>query len=84
MADSVAGMQVQVEFVGPVRRPWPQRRGDAPIEVGATVASLLAQLGFAPAEARFLSVLVNGARVAATTPLAAGDHVVVALMVGGG
>lgn len=77
-------MNVTVRFSGPIRRPWPETCRALEVEVGITVAGLLATLGFARHELSFLQAARNRAAVPLTTALADGDEVEVMLRVGGG
>jgi sulfur carrier protein ThiS len=77
-------MTVNVEFMGPVRRPWAESRRAVQVGVDATVASLLAELGFRQDETRHLWVAINNDKKPPTHALVDGDHVTIALLVGGG
>jgi sulfur carrier protein ThiS len=76
--------RVQVELVGPMRRPWPESSRDLDLAVGTTVGDLLASLGYPPPQAAHLVVRVNGVKVRPGTVLGDGDRVTVILVVGGG
>lgn len=77
-------MMIELEFFGPVRRPWPESKQTLTIAGGKSIADLLADCGFRPDELRFLWVTINGERARAAQLLDDGDKVVVALMIGGG
>jgi hypothetical protein len=77
-------MRVSVEFVGPMRRPWPQRRRDVEAADGASITTVLGTLGYVADEARHFSFLVNGTKANPETALRAQDQLSVLLMVGGG
>jgi probable selenium-dependent hydroxylase accessory protein YqeC len=76
--------RLTVEFVGPVRRPWPERRRELEVPTATAVAALLAELGYSPEEGARLTVLVDGARVDAQAPLADGARIEILLPLGGG
>ena len=75
---------IQVEFVGPVRRPKGQAIHEVSWSQGSTVGSVLALLGFAAGESRFLLVAVNGEVRSHSTVLTEADRLTVSLPVGGG
>jgi hypothetical protein len=75
---------VTVEFVGPVRRPGPERRLSLDLEAAPAVAELLARLGYAPDEGARLTVLVDGVRQGPAALVPDGARVEILLPVGGG
>lgn len=77
-------MTAVVRFLGPIRRPWTEASRAVDVGAGATVADLLATLGFARHELAFLQVARNGVVASLATPLCEGDEVDVMLRVGGG
>ena len=77
-------MELTVEFVGPMRRPWPERRRAVTVPEGTSLLTLATTLGYAPDEARHLVFAVNGVKVRGDTAPKTGDRVSVLLMVGGG
>ena len=77
-------MLVAVEFVGPMRRPWRERKREVEAVDAATIAELLVTLGYAEPESRHFAFTLNGVRATLTSPLAARDRLAVLLMVGGG
>jgi len=75
---------ITVEFVGPVRRPGKERRLTLEVEPQTSVTALLTRLGYGPEERARLTVLVDGARAAATAAVDDGTTVEILLPVGGG
>jgi hypothetical protein len=75
---------VSVEFVGPVRRPGPERRLSLELEAAPTVSALLERLGYSRDEGARLTVLVDGVRQAPTALVPDGARVEILLPVGGG
>ena len=78
-------MKVEVEFFGPILRP---KGAGAQLTVslpdGASVADLLAHLGYQATQMRFLSVLQDGRRLPLSTVLREGASVAIAAPLGGG
>jgi molybdopterin converting factor small subunit len=76
--------RVTVEFVGPVRRPCPERSLALELEAPAQVGARRERLGYSREEAARLTVLVDGGKqgLAATVP--DGARVEILLPVGGG
>jgi sulfur carrier protein ThiS len=81
---SSAVSRVTVEFVGPVRRPCPERKLALELDVLPTVGGLLERLGYSPEEAARLTVLVDGKRQEPAAPVPEGARVEILLPVGGG
>jgi sulfur carrier protein ThiS len=83
-APAEPALTVTVEFLGPIRRPWPEQQRTVTLTRGQTVAALLQQLGYRPDELRYVNVSINHERQMPQAVLHEGDHVVCMLMVGGG
>ena len=77
-------MLVSVEFMGPMRRPWRERRRDVEAPDAATISAVIGALGYVAEESRHFSFLVNGSKAGPDTVLNARDQLAVLLMVGGG
>jgi sulfur carrier protein ThiS len=77
-------VDIHVEFLGPMRRPWPERERDVEIDSGWTVGELMTHLGYREDESRFFSVVVNGSRARGDVALTDGDRVTLTVVVGGG
>ncbi len=77
-------MKVNVEFVGAVRRPWPEQQREVEVGDGSTVGDLLGELGYERKEQRYLTTLLEDQRVKPSRELSDGDHLVVMLVIGGG
>ncbi len=77
-------MKIAVEFIGPMRRPWPERSGPVELGDGALLADLLHALGYSDEEARHLTCSVNGVAARPRVALQEGDKVSVTLLLGGG
>ena len=75
---------ITVEFVGPVRRPGPERRLSLELEAAPEVGALLERLGYGREEAARLTVLVDGVRQAPSALVPDGAQVEILLPVGGG
>jgi sulfur carrier protein ThiS len=78
--------EVTVTLVGPLRRPH-GLVGDVttvPVTPGTTAGDVLAGLGYAPTERRALRVLRKDVPLRLDEPVAAGDDLLVFLLVGGG
>jgi sulfur carrier protein ThiS len=76
--------RITVEFVGPVRRPGPERTLTLEVDAALAVNALLARLGYGPAEGARLTVLVDGVRQGPTAMVPDGARVEILLPVGGG
>lgn len=76
--------RVDVEFVGPVRRPWREHRRAIDLPGGASVAGLISDLGYSENEREHVAVLINEKRAKPSRLLQEGDSVVVTVIVGGG
>ncbi len=79
-------MQLEVSFVGPVRRPGPERLMTLdPDALGLeTVADLMRHLGYKERELSSLHVLADGARRELDQPLAGVKSVEILIAIGGG
>jgi molybdopterin converting factor small subunit len=77
-------MRVQVQFFGPIRRPWAESEGEVELAGGATLRELLRELGYGVHELRYIEVMVNGERGRPGDPLRDGDRVSLRLLIGGG
>lgn len=75
---------VTVEFVGPVRRPGPERRLTLELEAAPAVGALLERLGYGRDEGARLTVLVDGVRQGPTAVVPDGARIEILLPVGGG
>lgn len=78
--------QLMVNFVGPVRRPSPERQMTVDVDdLGLeTVADLMRHLGYKERELGSLHVLANGARRELNQPLAGVESVEILIAIGGG
>ena len=77
-------MHFTVEFVGPVRRPGPERRLALDLEAAPAVSALLERLGYGREEGARLTVLVDGVRQGPAALVPDGARVEILLPVGGG
>jgi hypothetical protein len=77
-------MTIDVEFIGPMKRPWPERARSVEVADGALLADVLRSFGYRDDEATHLSCSVNGVAARAKTELHAGDRLSVTLLLGGG
>jgi len=77
-------MKIDVEFIGPMRRPWPERSRSVEVAEGALLADLLRSFGYRDDEAKHLSCSVNGAVARPRTALHDGDRLSITLLLGGG
>ena len=77
---------IKVSFVGPVRRPGPEREMtvDATAAGLETVADLLEHLGYEQREMSSLHVLADGARKGPDQPLGDTESVEILIAIGGG
>ena len=73
-----------VRFIGPVRRPGPERTIEVAREGLATVADLLGRLGYTAVESSRLTVLLDGVRADAGAPLGLARTADILILVGGG
>ena len=74
-----------IRFIGPVRRPGPERAVELEVTGITTVGELLAHLGYGAAEQASLQVLVDGARAATLdTSIKGARAVEILIAVGGG
>ena len=76
--------RITVEFVGPVRRPGPERTVALEAEVPLQVGALLERLGYGLEEGARLTVLVDGIRQGPAALVPDGARVEILLPVGGG
>jgi sulfur carrier protein ThiS len=75
---------ITVEFVGPVRRPGPERTVSLEVAEALPVGALLERLGYGREESARLTVLVDGARQGTSAVVPDGARVEILLPVGGG
>lgn len=77
---------LQVSFVGPVRRPGPQRQMTVDVKALGleTVAELMRHLGYKDRELKSLHVLADGARRELDQPLEGVESVEILIAIGGG
>ncbi|MBM4397490.1 MAG: hypothetical protein FJ087_17615 [Deltaproteobacteria bacterium] len=75
---------VTVRFVGPVRRPGPERSMVVDRAGVRTVADLLARLGYSPREAERLTVLLDGVRAEPEAQLGGARTADILILIGGG
>jgi hypothetical protein len=73
-----------VRFIGPVRRPGPERTLEIAPDGLATVSELLLRLGYDPSELPHLTVLIDGSRKNLDSPLADARNVEILVALGGG
>ena len=73
-----------MEFVGPVRRPCPERKLSLELEASAKVGALLERLGYSREETTRLTVLVDGKQQGPDASVPEGARVEILLPVGGG
>ena len=76
--------KVEVQFLGPIRRPWPERSRTVEIEGGTSVHDFLLEVGFAEKELKRIVIIYNGKRSKTSAVLNDGDSLAVGLPVGGG
>ena len=76
--------RVTVEFVGPVRRPCPERKLSLELQAAPKVGALLERLGYSREETARLTVLVDGKQQGLDAPVPDGARVEILLPVGGG
>jgi hypothetical protein len=82
---SPPAMTVVVEFMGPVLRPRAQDRVvDLSLAAGATTDDLLTKVGYQPIHAKHVGVFRDGVRLPRATELTDGEHVTIAVAMGGG
>lgn len=77
-------IRVEVEFVGAIRRPWPEQKRRLEAPTGTTVGQLLASLGYEEHELRYLVIQINGAKSKKASVLRQDDRLMVMLIIGGG
>lgn len=75
---------VTVHFVGPVRRPGPERTLAVDASELSTVGALLSELGYSDDEQRSLQPRVDGKRARVSTPLQGVQTVEILIAIGGG
>ncbi len=76
--------KVQVRFIGPIRRPWPEVCRTVEIPAQCDVEDLLETIGFTTSELLRIVLMVNGSGAELSRMLADGDQVDLALLLGGG
>ncbi len=77
-------MNVQVTFLGPIRRPWPESSRSLEVVDGTRAGDLLQGLGYQAEDLQRVALVVNGKRQRPEVVLAPGDHLRVVLLAGGG
>jgi sulfur carrier protein ThiS len=77
-------MNIQVTFLGPIRRPWPESSRELQAEPGTTAEALLRGLGYGTEDLQRVALVVNGKRQKPQVTLAEGDQLRVVLLAGGG
>ncbi|HOX42052.1 MAG TPA: MoaD/ThiS family protein [Myxococcota bacterium] len=77
-------MDIQVTFLGPIRRPWPETSRRLSVEPGTTAEALLVGLGYEPQDLQRVALVINGKRQKPQVELAEGDQLRVVLLAGGG
>lgn len=77
-------MQVNVEFVGAIRRPWAEQQRTLELTEGTRIGDLLGELGYERRERRYVTTVLNDDRVKHDRELTDGDHLVVMTVIGGG
>lgn len=75
---------ITVHFVGPVRRPAPEREMTVDITGLQTVADLLQRLGYKPKEQASLNVRAGGVRKASDDSLDGIESLEILIAIGGG
>ena len=76
--------ELEVQLVGPIRRPQGKRRLGLTVREGCTVEEVLREVGFRDREIHAILVAVNGARVRNDHSLSDGDRVELMMRLGGG
>ncbi len=77
-------MEIEVEFFGPIKRPWVEHRRKIQVEQGSTVAMVMAGLGYSSAQLRMVALSINGQRVGKNHELTDKDELTLVLLAGGG
>lgn len=77
-------LPIQVHFVGPIRRPSPEREIRVMPEQAHTVKALLIHLGYRLDEMPAMVVLVNGVTSQMDQSLQGGERVEILVAIGGG
>lgn len=77
-------MKIEVVFVGPMRRPWPERARSLEVADGVLLSELLRAWGYSDEEASRLSCAINGEAARPQSRLKEGDRLSVMLLLGGG
>ena len=77
-------MKVTVEFMGPIRRPWPEQSKEIELKDGSKVSALFSELGFTEVESRSINVLRDGLRLRPFSHLIDGERIVLMVPAGGG
>lgn len=75
---------ILVQFVGPVRRPGPERSLSIDPTGLTTIGDLLGRLGYAAHEIAVLTVLAGGVRLTPDSPLSGVTSIEILLAIGGG
>ena len=77
-------MKLEIEFMGPIRRPWPEQMREIEVPDGTKVKGLLSALGFSETEASSINVLRDGLRLRAFNLLIDGERLVLMVPAGVG
>lgn len=77
-------MKIEIEFLGPMRRPWPERARPLDVEERSSVSDVLRQVGYTEEETTHLTFSVNGVPARLAQSLTDGDQLSVMLLLGGG
>ena len=77
-------MVIQVEFFGPIKRPWSEHRRKIQVKRGSTVSMVMRGLGYSSEHLRTLVFTINGSRVNLEQVLTDNDELTLVLLAGGG
>ncbi len=73
-----------VRYLGPIRRPCPQREHEVEIDEDMTATELLERLGYAERDRPRISIHLNGRAAKADATLRGGDEITLGVLAGGG
>ncbi len=77
-------MEIEIEFFGPIKRPWVEHRRRIQVAQGSCVASVMGELGYDIEQLRMVALTINGQKVSPGHVLMDNDELTVVLLAGGG
>jgi sulfur carrier protein ThiS len=77
-------VKVNVSFLGPIRRPWPEQTRELEVAKDTSIIQLLETLGYQAQDMRRVAIVVNEQKASLEKILKDGDQLRLVLLAGGG